>query len=334
MRIFILLLFFLLYVEQVVAVPTRMDLAVNILRQFEAEVDIRDGGICVFKDAAKPFSQRVMLDCESFLNELLVDHDNFKKNSSPYLLDSLFSYAEAILGSLYTEGVFVLPEEKESEAIIVARILIYVSQLHTTQGPEYVSQRIFDFYSKNKNEINPILESLKDEQTVSKLILVLNELNVKEKEDQTNLTTREDLVEKLDVATVPVLEAKVEDNVTPIEDPQKISLGYYVALGLMVILVGLVGWLRARNLNKGEMSSEIFDGMTKEERAELRELRYYFGVSNNVSLSEISKLYRSKVREVHPDSGGNEVEVFLNLQIKYNRIKALQEKFLKAKNFC
>jgi hypothetical protein len=97
--------------------------------------------------------------------------------------------------------------------------------------------------------------------------------------------------------------------------------------------VGLVGWLRARNLNNGEMSSGIFDGMTKEERAELRELRYYFGVSNNVSLSEISKLYRSKVREVHPDSGGNEVEVFLNLQLKYNRIKTLQEKFLKAKNF-
>jgi hypothetical protein len=333
MRIFILLPFFLFFVGQVDAAPSRMDLAVNILRQFQAEVDIRDGGICVFKDAAKPFSQRVMLDCESFLNELLVDHDNFKKNSSPYLLDSLFSYAEAILGSLYTEGVFVLPEEKESEAIIVARILIYVSQLNTTQGPEYVSQRIFDFYNKNKNEINPILESLKDEQTVSKLILVLNELNVKEKDDQINLTTREDLVEKLDVATVPVLEAKVEDSVSPIETSKNSSLGYYVALGLMVILVGLVGWLRARNLNNGEMSSEIFDGMTKEERAELRELRYYFGVSNNVSLSEISKLYRSKVREVHPDSGGNEVEVFLNLQLKYNRIKTLQEKFLKAKNF-
>jgi hypothetical protein len=332
MRIFILLLFFLFYVDQVVAIPTRMDLAVNILRQFEAEVDIRDGGICVFKDAAKPFSQRVMLDCESFLNELLVDHDNFKKNSSPYLLDNLFLYAEAILGSLYTEGVFVLHEEKESEAIIVARILIYVSQLNTTQGPEYVSQRISDFYNENKNEINPILESLRDEQTVSKLILVINALNVKEKDDQINLTTREDLVEELDLATVPVLEAKIEDSVSPIETSKNSSLRYYVALAL-IVFVGLVFWIRARNLNKAEISSEIFDGMTKEERAELRELRYYFGVSNNVSILEISKLYRSKVREVHPDSGGNEVEVFLNLQLKYNRIKALQEKFLKAKNF-
>lgn len=333
MRIFILTLFFIFFVPQVDAVPTRMDLAVNILRQFQAEVDIREGGICVFKDAAKPFSQRVMLDCESFLNELLVDHDNFKANPTPYLVDNLFLYAEAILKSLYADDNSVLPVEKESESIIVARILLYVSQMSSGQGSEYFAKRVVEFYNRNLNEIKPIWESLKDEQTVSKLILVLNELNVKEKDDQTNLTTREDLVEKLDVATVPVVEAKVEDNVRPIEASKNSSLRYYVALGLMVILVGLVFLIRAKSLNKGEISSDIFDGMTKEERAELRELRYYFGVANNVSLSEISKLYRSKVREVHPDSGGNEVEVFLNLQIKYNRIKALQEKFLKAKNF-
>ena len=60
-----------------------------------------------------------------------------------------------------------------------------------------------------------------------------------------------------------------------------------------------------------------------EQRAELRELRDYFGLAPHAGINELNTSYREKVKEVHPDTGAKDTEAFLQVKERYTRAKQL-----------
>lgn len=309
--------------------PAKSDLVLNILREFHAEVDIRDGGICVFRDTARPFSQRVMLDCESFLNELLLDHQSFATKPSRLLVENLLRYGEILLGSLYQNDIFILSSEKEVDAITVSRLILYVIDLSIKDEKILSPQRIIDFYVNNQLKIEPIFSSLADEETVNRLRIALEGLRSR------NIIHSNSIVSegaKMQVSDVLEVEAKNSEEASvsnSVLDKKENYAWIYMCCGLVLLSTIIVFFIK-KNFRIGpEIGVGV--GMSQEERAELRELRYFFGVTNTVSLQDLAKSYRAMVREVHPDSGNSDVGVFIGLQEKYARVRELQEKFLKQK---
>ena len=467
MRIFyIYILYLLLSQASAHAETPRSDLIGRILLEFRSDTEIKDDGVCVFSENQKPFSRRVMLDCETLLGNIFLSDKELPLNISAKVIDDLILYGKTILESLYVDKLILTPE-KEEDATIFAKLYIYLKhldELHPTLGIALKSRK---FFRENLQKVVPIFEALKDEQSVSKLIKLVV-VNWKEdsrvesqeflsiyfnwylqgayEDDLSKLFERftysdpKDLLNTLKVSArahpnslesmpfiqqlvalpsnclegklvaeigacsfleslpnevqdklakaylfkfdrsmqvtanlklyidggympsfvsrsevyqnyaketlFPLLEEKrlaSEDVLsrfnlsqsTPIpESPTKNeksgnwSVVTTIFLSLLVVLVPLLGVAYKFKFCR-EFNANIV--MTKEERAELRDLKIFFSVTPFASIRDLSKSYRLKVRNVHPDSGNADSGVFLDLQNKYARIKELQEKFLESR---
>ena len=90
------------------------------------------------------------------------------------------------------------------------------------------------------------------------------------------------------------------------------------------VVLGFIGFFYAARRSSGKTSDE--QGLTAEERAELRELRAYFELPFAATASQLKKSYRMKVRSVHPDLHQGREEEFHRLRANYERTLALIER--------
>ncbi len=441
----------------------RLDIVNEVLLEIRPDVEVKEGGICVFKEKGDPFSPHLMLECETLLANLLLLDTELPLGISPKLVNSLFQYADSLLDSLYQDQL-VLDVEKEEDATIFAKVFIYLSRINYAQPNLGIDLKIRNFYREQFQRIAPIFESLKDEISVSKLIAEFvggwKEDGVREKNefmqfylrwvtevhsdfsllkllerfsetspDEMILATKTAFVSKgnhgeEDVHVQELLQMPNECiegglvslgsdcsllEALPNEIKNKIIESYLVSFKARLqslkdlskdFSVGVVpsyisssslyetfsvdvlypilikrAWLGGDILDRLALKNMVFAerselrpkdtkifnifnvlfsfglligvgilcgyryilkdkgdsntvNLTLEERNELRELKKYFGVVPSASLKDLSKSYRLKVRESHPDAGQADASLFLEMQNKYNRLKQLQTCFL------
>lgn len=457
--------FFFLIPSFAIAEPSRLDRISNVLLELRSDIEIKEGGVCIFKEDGKPFSRHVMLDCETLLGNIFLSDQNLPVNVSTKLIDDLILYGESVLKSLYA-GDLLLKVEKEEDATIFAKLFLYLNKLDGLHPALGVSLKVRKFERDNYSSIAPIFDALKDEQSVSKLIKAFVDnwkedsraegadflafylkwyVQISEDESLPKLFERfsfsspanilmelrtilfeyRDKVSPLTFASqvrdlpieclegglvgqgnacslleqlpeetqdkfaksflqkfnnyietsndlssffnkgvlpdfvsrsgfyrsysiqvlYPLLREKglVNDDVlsrfglenkvaleSRVETRKDSSNILFIALFCFGLLVAVFVVFGYRYIVSRERASAAI-GMSKEERAELRELKGFFGVSTLATLRDLSKSYRLKVREVHPDLGQVDTGTFLDLQNKYARVKELQERYLGEK---
>jgi len=445
------------------AEPSRLDRINNVLLELRSDIEIKEGGVCIFKEDGKPFSRHVMLDCETLLGNIFLSDQNLPVNVSTKLIDDLILYGESVLKSLYP-GDLLLKAEKEEDATIFAKLFLYLDKLDGLHPALGVSLKVRKFERDNFRAIAPIFVALKDEQSVSKLIKkfiddwredsraegpdflafylkwyvhtsedeslpklferfsfsppakVLMELRTilfehrdkvsplifasqvrdlpieclegglvgqgnacslleqlpLETQDKfaksfvqkfnADVETSSDLVHFLSHGIIPEFVSRsdyykiysteviypilvknsllgdeilnrfafentnmLKGRVEPKNNTSNILFISLFSFGLIVAVFVVFGY---RYIVSRECATNATIGMSKEERAELRELKGFFGVSTLATLRDLSKSYRLKVREAHPDLGQVDTGTFLELQSKYARVKELQERYL------
>ena len=111
-----------------------------------------------------------------------------------------------------------------------------------------------------------------------------------------------------------------------IEEPSNtglllLLLGFFIVLaGVLVIRRILLADQFARRRVKG---STLFDSLTASEREELKGLLRFFELPYDTSLDQLTRAFRDRAKETHPDTGQGDPIEFAVLTSKYNRSREL-----------
>lgn len=118
-------------------------------------------------------------------------------------------------------------------------------------------------------------------------------------------------------------------NVDKLRAQEKFTRSKKTLIGVVMLILGIGGtliwlyFLRSKLLAKVIMEESA---LTAEERETLRELFNYFDLPPTASEEELTKEFRRRAKELHPDTGFGTVEQFALLSDRYQKIKEILAK--------